>query len=264
MSAQQKERRREGDGGSARIWVYGIVPANAALRALEKRAARLPEVWVQDAGEIGAIAGPAPAADEKGTRDQALAHARVLEAAVLDAPVVPFRFGVMVGEEQDLGEDLLLAHHDELAALLRRVEPYVQMTVKATYDEEGLLREIVDAEPEIERLREAVRDRPQEETQAERVQLGELVGAAIEQARARDAAALVERIRPVAAGASSDPVAHEYMAYDMPVLVERDRRDEFERAVEAYAEEQGERMRVRLLGPMPAYSFVDVEEPGWD
>lgn len=262
---RESERRREGErGGAARLWVYGIVPAHAALRELERRAARLPEVWVQDAGEIGAIAGPAPADDEQGTRDQALAHAHVLEAAVLDAPVVPFRFGILVGEDQDLGDDLLLAHHDELAALLRRIERHLQMTVKASYDEEALLREIVDAEPEIERLREAVRDRPEEEAQAERVRLGELVGAAIEQARERDAAALVERIRPVSVAASSDPVAHEYAAFDMPVLVERDRRDEFEQAVEEYAEEQGARLRVRLLGPMPAYSFVDVEEPGWD
>ena len=268
MSAQQKERSRRaderGDGGSARIWVYGIVPADAALRELERRAGRLPEVWVQEAGEIGAIAGPAPAEDEKATRDQALAHARVLEAAIADAPVVPFRFGIVVGEQQDLAEDLLVAHHDELAALLRRVEPWIQMTVKGSYDEEGLLRSIVDAEPEIERLREAIRDRSEEETHAERVRLGELVDAAIAQARERDAAALVERIRPVSVAASSDPVSHEYMAFDMPVLVERDRRDAFKRAVEEYAEEQGGRMRVRMLGPMPAYSFVDVEEPGWD
>lgn len=259
MSATQ-EHRQEHDS----MWVYGVVPADAALRELEKRGDRLPEVWVVEAGDLGAIAGPAPAEDEKGTRDQALAHARVLEAAIVDAPVVPFRFGIMVAGEQELGEDLLVAHHDELAQVLRRVERRLQMTLKAYYRDDVLLREIVDANPQIARLRDEVRELGEAQSRDARVQLGELVNAAIEQARERDAAELLSALRPVTVAAASDPPEREYMVLNAPLLVERERRSEFEDAVERLADEHGERMRMRLLGPMPAYGFIDVEEPRWD
>jgi len=256
MSAGQRERQ-------GAVWVYGVVPAGAALQELERRGERLPEVWLVDAGELAAIAGPAPADDERGTRDQALAHARVLEAAVVDAPVVPFRFGIVVAAGQEVGEDLLLAHHDELAALLRRVERRVQMTLKAYYDEERLLREIVEREPEVARLREQLRERPEQESRDDRVRLGELVEAAVEQARQRDAAALLEAVRPVTVAGATDPLEREYMVLNAPLLVERERLREFEQAVERLADEHAGRIRFRLLGPMPAYSFVDVEDPRW-
>lgn len=261
-------RQRQASAGTetrddAQVWVYGVVPGHAALRELERRAARLPEVWVVDVGDLGAIAGPAPRDDERGTRDQALAHARVLEATIVDAPVVPFRFGVMVPSAQDVGEDLLLAHHDELAPLLERVGQRVQMTVKATYEEEPLLRAITEAEPQIRRLRDQVRDLPEAESRDARVQLGELVSAAIEQARARDTAALVECLREVTVAGASDPIERELMVCNLPLLVERDRQRELERAVARFAEAHADRMRLRLLGPMPAYSFIYVEDPRW-
>ncbi|MBS1869301.1 MAG: GvpL/GvpF family gas vesicle protein [Actinobacteria bacterium] len=214
MSAEQQDRRRQEQEGN--VWVYGVVPAHAAMRELERRGDRLPEVWVVEAGDLGAIAGPAPAQDEQGTRDQALAHARVLEAAVVDAPVVPFRFGIMVPETEDVGDELLLPQHDELAQLLARVEGRIQMTLKAYYDEDTLLREIVEREPEIARLREELRDMPEDESHAAQVRLGELVSAAVDQARERDAAELLEQLQPVAVSAATDPLEREYMVLNAP------------------------------------------------
>jgi hypothetical protein len=263
MSAKAQERGSETEGRG--VWVYGVVPAGSALKELERRADRLPEVWVVDSDDIGAIAGPAPADDEKGTRDQALAHARVLEAAIVDAPVVPFRFGIVVDSAQDLGEDLLLAHHDELVPLLRRVEDRLQMTLKAYYDEEQFLRELVDTEPEIDRLREQVRASRSEAVSHEaRVQLGELVSAALEQARERDTAAFLERLHPYAVAAASGPIERDYMVCNLPLLLERDRQEEFEEAAEQLAEEHAGQVSFRLLGPMPAYDFIEVADPGWE
>src|SRR5918912_1361560 len=122
-----KRARRRRRGASARgvvmsadgnnVWVYGVVPADASLRELERRGDQLPEVWVVESGDLAAIAGNAPEQDAKGTRNQALAHARVLEASIVDSPVVPFRFGIMVPGDQEVASDLLDARHDELAQL---------------------------------------------------------------------------------------------------------------------------------------------------
>jgi hypothetical protein len=245
------------------VWVYGVVPAGAALEELERRGDRLPEVWVVEAGDLAAIVGDAPQGDGKGTRNQALAHSRVLEAAVVDAPVVPFRFGIMVPGDQEVGSDLLDAYHDQLAERLKKVEGRVQMTLKVYYDENALLREIVENEPEIAELREAMGEGPEEATRDVRVRLGELVNNAVEQRRQRDSADILERLKPVSLAAVDEALEKEFMVLNAPFLVERDRQQEFEEAVEEVAQERQERMRFRLLGPMPAYNFIDVEEPAW-
>jgi hypothetical protein len=244
------------------VWVYGVVPAGASLEELEQREG-LPDVSVVESGDLAAIVGDVPEEDAKATRDQALAHARVLEAAVVDAAVVPFRFGIIVPTDEQVTSDLLEARHDELTELLKRVEDRVQMTLKIYYHDEPLLREIVESEPEVQELREAMGKGPEEATRDVRVRLGELVSNAVEQRRQRDGAEILEQLKPVSLAAVEGPLEREFMVLNTPFLVERDRQDEFESTVEEVAEERSERMRFRLLGPMPAYDFIDVEEPAW-
>jgi Gas vesicle synthesis protein GvpL/GvpF len=192
-----------------------------------------------------------------------LAHARVLEAAVVDAPVVPFRFGIMVPGDQEVGNDLLDAYHDNLAPLLKRVEERLQMTLKVYYRQDAVLQEIVDSVPEIAQLRETMREGPEEATRDVRARLGELVSNAVEQLRQRDSAEILERLKPVSVAAVVEGLEKEFMVLNVPFLVERGRQQEFEDAVEEVAQERQERMSFRLLGPMPAYNFIDVEEPAW-
>jgi hypothetical protein len=243
-------------------WVYGVVPAGAKLEEMERRDG-LPDVWVVETDDLAAIVSEAPAQDAKATRDQALAHARVLEAAIVDAPVVPFKFGTMVpGDDEKVGSDLLEAYHDELAELLRKFEDRVQMTLKVTYHEDAVLREIMDSEPQIAELRKQSQG-PEEQTRNLKVQLGELISKALEQRREADKADIFEQLKPVSVAAVDDPVETEFMVLNAPFLVERDRLDDFEEGVEQVAEERHQRMQFTLQGPMPAYSFLDVDEPAW-
>jgi hypothetical protein len=244
-------------------WIYGIVPAGADLVELDRRADKIGvEVWVVELDDLGAIVSDAPSQDARGTRDRALAHARVLEAAIADAPVVPFRFGAVIpGSDKEVGDELLKARHDELAEMLRRVKDYLQMTVKVEYDEDAILREIVQSNPEISELREQARRGDEMATRDVRVRLGELINAGLEQAREGDAAQLTQKLERLATAVASEDLESEYMIVHAPCLVERKKADDFEQALEEMAEANSGRMRFTLLGPMPAFSFVGSGEP---
>lgn len=245
------------------VWVYGVVSAGAQLDALERRRDDLPELWVVESGDLGAIVGAMPEQDEKGTRDRALAHAQVLELAAADASVVPMRFGTVAeGGDDVVVSEMLEPQHDELMGLLERVDGKVQLTLKVSYDENAVIREIVENEPEVAQLREAVQQsNGEEESHDARVRLGELVSTAIEQRRQRDSADIVEALDPAALAISPGPIESEYMVLHAAFLVARDGQDEFESAVEEVASERQQRMRFRLMGPMPAYDFLEAEAP---
>lgn len=244
-------------------WIYGVVPAGAELSEIERREG-LPKVWVIEAGDLGAIVGDPPQEDGKATRDQALAHARVLEAAVVDAPVVPMRFGVMVpGGDEAVGSELLDPHHDDFAKLLERLQDRVQLTLKAYYQEQQVLREILESQPDIAQLREQTRQGPEAATRDARVALGEMVSNAVQQLREDDSSNILEQLKPLADAVSVEGLEKEFMVLNAAFLVSHDRAQEFEDEAEKMAEEQRERIEFTLLGPMPAYNFVDTEQAAW-
>jgi hypothetical protein len=198
--------------------------------------------------------------DDGDVRESVMAHARVLAAAIDESPVAPLRFGMVFPDDDTVRKDLLDARHDELAQLLEKLEGHVQMTLKVNYHEDAVLSEIVADDPEIARLREATRSGSEEATYNDRVRLGELVNAAIEQRRQRDGAEVLERLDPLAVSGVVEPPEKEYMVVNAPFLLERRRLEEFEATVEELARDRMELMSFRLLGPMPAYHFVSWQE----
>jgi hypothetical protein len=254
------------DENQQNTWIYGIVPAGVSLEELEQRRERInADVWVVELGDLAAIVSSAPAEnDAKALRDQALAHARVLEAAIIDAPVVPFRFGnVVPGGDEVIGNELLQARHDEFAQQLEKLKNYIQMTIKINYNEDAVLRQIIDSQPEIAQLREQSREGDEVTTRGARVRLGEMISNALQQLRQKDASDIIDHLKPVSVAAIADDLENEFMVLNGPFLVDRGRLSEFEDAVEEVAEGRRSRMRVTLLGPLPAYDFLDAEQPAW-
>jgi hypothetical protein len=162
-----------------------------------------------------------------------------------------------------LVEQFLAPRHERLAGQLAELAGKVQLTVKATYEEERLLRGVVESSPAVAQLRERVRGRPEAATYYDRIKLGELVAGEMERARERDTALVLERLGPLAVATRAEAPSAPDGAVNAAFLVERTRVDEFSRAVAALESEVGERMKLRYVGPLPPYSFTEEEEAAW-
>ena len=122
-----------------------------------------------------------------------------------------------------------------------------------------MLAEVVPPDPEVAALRERTRDLPEDAAYGERVRLGELVARAVEVKRAEDAAAVLDAVPPHAVAATScGAVAGLDHVLDVALLVDDDRRAAFEDTLEQLAEAVHERIRLRLVGPVAPYDFVDA------
>jgi Gas vesicle synthesis protein GvpL/GvpF len=245
------------------LYIYGVVAADAQFDDPSAGDNRTPDVELVEADDLAALVSPTTGDDETAVRDSVLAHARVLERVVAQTTVIPMRFGMVSPDEDAVVDELLEPRHDELVDWLERLDGRVQMTLKVDYREEAILRELVRAHEEIRRLYEATRGRNEEATYDDRVRLGQLVHDALEERRRHDAQEIVDAVEPLVVTHSLEPPEKEFMAFSMPLLIERRRQDELESRLEDFAEERTDTMRFRLLGPMPAYDFVMWEEPAW-
>jgi hypothetical protein len=170
------------------------------------------------------------------------------------------RFGVVVADSDEVRERILDRHAGELSAQLERLAGKVELNVRAVYEEEPVMREIVERHPEIARRREALRGQPEDATYYERINLGEMVAGALEQAREADAHTMLEVLSPLALAVEIGEPGHERMVLSASFLVEREGVERFDQALEDLARAQADRIRFKLTGPLPPHSFVEFAE----
>jgi hypothetical protein len=191
-------------------------------------------------------------------REELLAHARVLEEAVSSGTVLPMRFGIVLEGEDEVRQRLLRSHADELRSQLERFADKVEVSIRASYDEQRLMREVVAEDLAVRRLRDSVHGKPEDATYYERIRLGELVSQAVERKREADSARILEALWPFSSDVHVAPPAHERVALSAAFLVERKRLSQFDQALEGFAGGQGGRLLFKYTGPLPPHSFVEL------
>jgi hypothetical protein len=237
-------------------YVFGIVPAGAPVPSSDDEGPasglRLVEV-----GKVAALVGSTAADRGLGRAADLLAHDRVLaEVLATGTPVLPMRFGAVVTDETAVQQELLSAHHDHFVEVLESLRGRVQYTVNVRYEQDTVLRQVLDEHPEIARLRGADQ---QTETRAgfeRRLRLGELVVRALERLRPTDAAAVLEELGDELDFCARHPTSPDEVL-DAAFLVETAHAADFEDRVEEMGRRNAGRLRVRLVGPSPAYDFVE-------
>ena len=250
---------------AGKVYVYGVIAASGettpqveGIQAAPVRLVGPPELGAL-VSDLGTDALPAP----KAVR----AHWRVLEEASQDATVVPARFGMVMESDDAVVTRLLEAHQETLSALLHDLADKVQLTVKGTYNEELMLREIVESTPAIAELNERIRTVSVEAAYYDRIRLGELVAAEVDHHRVADTVAAVARLEPLAEAVCEHEVRQPSAAYDLAFLVRREAMDDFSNAVGELDREVGDRITLSYVGPSPAYSFaeanLDEGSPAW-
>jgi hypothetical protein len=237
-------------------YVYGVIASTA--RAPSAKGIGGAAVRSIPAGELAAVASDIDPGSLQLGRDAMTAHAKVLEDAVALTTVLPMRFGVVMADEDTVRRDLLEAHGPELRAQLDELAGKAELRLRATYDEEQLMREAAAQDPEILRLRDSLRGVPEDATYYGRIQLGELVAAAVQRTRQADAEAILRELTPLAVAVEAGDSGLERVALNASFLVERDRIPQFDERVDQIGRAQAGRLRFKYTGPLPPHSFVHM------
>jgi hypothetical protein len=242
------------------LYVYGVIPAADApgwpgAEGMDDPAATVRTVV---AGELAALVSALPAERVPGRREDLEAHRRVLSFANERGTTIPMRFGIVIDDEDHVREDLLVRHAPELTDLLRKLDGHVQMTVRAFYAEDALLREVAENDPEIVRRTAAIQGLSELESRQERIDLGELIAERVTARREQDEQLLMDRLSPFASEVRVDPPSSERVALNAQLLVRRDRRVALDEAVGVLGAALDGHLAIRYIGPLPPYSFTDL------
>jgi hypothetical protein len=239
-------------------YVYGLVRSDAELPDDLVGLGPSGTVTTVAHDKVAAIVGDVPLDRPLGTRDDLVAHEAVVDSVAARTTVLPMRFPAVI-EEEGVVDELLTPHHDRFVRALDQLEGTVQYTLKGRYEQDDLLREIVEEDSGVRELQERIRGVPEEAAYYDRVKLGELIVKALEERREVDAKDIVDRIGPFAEAVSTTTPTQPEDVVNAAFLVRRDGAEEFEKAVEELGADTGEWLHLRLLGPLAPYDFVPEE-----
>ena len=237
-------------------YVYGVVSQGA--QAPPCPGIEGATLQLISADGVAALVSEVPAEVRLG-RQAMSDHARVLERALENGPVLPMRFGVVMADDQAVRADLLDGHRTALGSQLEEFADKVELKLRATYDEARLMREIVAEDQDVARLRESLRGTSEDASYYGRIRLGELVAEALQRKRQVDSRAIVDSLAPLAIAVDVAEPNHERLVLNASFLVARDQVDAFDRAVDEIGRQLQDRMRFKYTGPLPPHSFVRLE-----
>ncbi|TVT20948.1 GvpL/GvpF family gas vesicle protein [Amycolatopsis rhizosphaerae] len=259
-TAPEQTARPEPSEQDTVVYVYGIVPADVEAEP-DARGVHDSEVRVVRCDDIAALVSKVPRDEALGRPADLTAHAAVLDGTAAAAPVLPMRFGAVVASEEAVTGELLTEHHDEFAAALTELEGKAQYVIRGRYQENVVLREILEENPQLAQLRESLRGKPEDATRNERIALGEHINNAITAKREADTATMTEAIASVLdAPVNVREPTHEEDAVYLAVLVEVARQSDLEELVDRVAEQWRDRVDVELRGPLAPYDFVVTQQ----
>ncbi|MFC5907998.1 GvpL/GvpF family gas vesicle protein [Streptacidiphilus monticola] len=190
--------------------------------------------------------------DLKARRRDLEAHHEVQERLWEEGATLPLSFG-FVAEDENAVQAILEERGAEFSQRMDELADQVEFNVKATADEEAMLREIISGSDELRSLNEATREGGGSPDQ--RVAFGQMLAEEVQRRQDALAEEIASALRPLAGSERISPPSSQY-ALNASFLVERGKADEFGETGRELGDRLQNRAELRVLGPLPPYSFV--------
>ena len=190
-------------------------------------------------------------------------HQKVIEEVMKEGyDVLPVKFGTVAKSEKNIREKILKAKRKELLEIFPIAEGRVELGLRAFWkDMPSIFQEIVKENPEIQR---AKKEAQKNLFQMRVANVGELVQKAFSLKRESEAKKILGPLKKLAVKFKerellrSSDVMKDSMILSSAFLVSKESEKEFDKKVEAFTKEYGERIKFIYMGPIPPFNFIEL------
>ncbi|MEV0448505.1 GvpL/GvpF family gas vesicle protein [Streptomyces sp. NPDC050600] len=235
------------------LYVYAITGRSHPLdlEGLSGVGSEASRVRAVAAGRLSAVVSDVSEEIRPKRRDL-LAHQEVQERLMRGGAVLPLQFGYIATDDSSVA-DVLHKDADAFLATLERLAGCAEYHLRASQDEEQLLRDILLDTPKARELNERILAGDQDPQLP--MALGQLVAAEVEKRQDALAAGLADSLVPFAREHTVRPASgNDFL--NLSLLISHEHEEDFVTAESNLAREIDGGVECRLTGPLPPYSFV--------
>lgn len=211
------------------------------------------EIYLVEFGDIGAFVSASPVAPCQISRENAMAHARAIEAIMKHYALLPMQFS-MIAESERAVRTLLETSYDLFKAQLRRLEGKKELGLKGIFPE-TIFQDLLEKNEAIRRRKEEL-SRRGNIGKNDLIEIGKMVEAALNAEKEKWRDDILAELRPIAEETKVNPTTTDRMFLNAAFLVTEAQEAEMDKKVSEIAERYEGRFKLKYVGNLPPYNFL--------
>lgn len=238
-------------------YVYGIIASREPVSFGRMGIGGSEPVYLVTHADIAAVVSRTSVFIFDPTRENALAHEHVIETVMKTHTIIPMSFGTVFRTDDDIRE-VLRSIYPSVKDVLKQMAGKVEFGLKVTWDRDRIIEELQREHEEIHRFHQEITRKHLQSTYFARMQLGRMIDKALEERSAEYVRQIYETLRAICVASRDNKPIGDKMILNAAFLLEREREEEFDAAVNRVAKKFGDRLNFKYTGPWPPYNFVNI------
>ena len=215
------------------------------------------EVYTICFDDIAALVSNAPIKKYRISRENSITHEKAIEAVMAEHTVLPVRFATVTEDEEKVMK-ILEAEYERFRELLNQMKDKTELGFKAIFKEDVVYKHILEKHENIRALKEKIAPLPPEKTHHQRMEIGEMVEAALQQEKQTIEEDILNSLSPLAVEVKTNDPYGELMIINAAFLVEKEKEAEFDNQVQELGDKYGEKVKFKFVGMLPPFNFINL------
>jgi hypothetical protein len=238
-------------------YLYGIVE-KSQFREFGFSGVGDTQVYSINYGDVAAIVSDTEPQEIDPTRRNVLAHTVVQDRLLKECTLLPMRFGVIAGSEEEVRR-LLEKCYDDILSELKRLTGKIEVELKMFWDKRAMVKELEASSKELRLLRARI---TATSSHAEAHNLLVKAGQLVERTALSWKTKYAQRVYGILKQFSIDsrlnkPVGVKNIL-NASFLIDRLKETEFQQNVRSLDSQCQGRVNFKYVGPLPPYNFVNL------
>jgi len=209
--------------------------------------------------DVAAVISDSPVKKYPVSRENCIPHQRAIEAVMKEGfTVLPVRYCTIADDEVQL-KKILKRDYERFKDLLLKMNNKVELGLKGVFAEKLIYEDILAKNEEIRQWKEKLINKPPERTYHQRIKVGSMVKAALDIEKEKAKTLALKTLKGLCEDYVVGDNYGERMSLNASFLVDRSKEPEFDRKVEELNERFGRRLKLKYVGGMPPFNFINLE-----
>lgn len=204
---------------------------------------------------IAAVVSASKVMEFEPTRKNILAHHRVINEITKKYSIIPVAFGMVAASRKEV-EKMIKLNLDQFFNLSDFFKDKMELGLRVTWDNEFFNEDIQNEE--INRLKEKVAGKSEEEVMMEKIELGRLVESQITFKKEQYVKEIFEPLSKLAVESKLKEGIPIKTVFNGCFLIEESKSDDFDKQVDNLAKPFENKLKFSYTGPWPPYNFIDA------
>ena len=251
------------------MYIYGILNSNSNLQLSIPKELLLEEnesngVYTIAYQGISALVRDSEIVDYTHMRKDVLARLLISHQTVIErvmtaqTTIIPMRLGTYALDEAEV-RDILSKGYNLIKEIFERISGKIEIDITATWGDLASIIKEVGEEKEIKELKEKLLNNPKGINVDDQMRIGFMLKNELDKKRDNYACQIQEALKTVSTDFKTHELMDDKMVVNIAFLINKDKREDFDKKVEELNVKFDEKLNFRCVGPLPPYSFFTIE-----